>query len=51
MKALHPRDRVSIDFKGPLQARNKYILFAIDEYSRFSFAFPWRDMTISTDLK
>ena len=51
IKALHPWDRVSIDFKGPLEGRNKYILFAIDEYSRFPFAFPCRDMTTSTVIK
>ena len=43
IKASHSWDRVSIDFKGPLEGRNKYILFVIDEYSRFPFAFPCRD--------
>ena len=51
IKALHPWDWVSIDFKGPLEERNQYILFAIDEYSHFSFAFPCRDMTTSAVIK
>ena len=51
IKALHYWDRVSIDFKGPLEGRNKYILFAIGEYSRFPFAFPCHDMTTSTVIK
>ena len=51
IKVLHLWDRVGIDFKGPLQGRNKYILFATDEYSRFPFAFPCRDMTTSTVIK
>ena len=51
IKALHPWNRVSIDFKCTLEERNKYILFAIDEYSRFPFAFPWRDLTTSTVIK
>ena len=48
IKAMQPWERLSIDFKGPLEGRNKYILFVIDEYSRFPFAFPCKDMSAST---
>ena len=50
IKAAHPFERLSIDFKGPIPSstRNKYILTVIDEYSRFPFAFPCPDMTSST---
>ena len=46
-----PFQRLSIDFKGPLpQSKNgnKYLLTMIDEYSRFPFAYPCRDMTSQT---
>lgn len=50
IKATAPLERLNIDFKGPLpsNSRNKYILTAIDEYSRFPFAFPCKDMTSGT---
>lgn len=50
IKATHPFERLSIDFKGPLptSSRNRYILTVIDEYSRFPFAFPCPDMTAQT---
>ena len=51
IKALQPWDRLSINFKGSLEERNKYIFFAIDEYSRFPFAFPCRDMITCTVIK
>ncbi|XP_047137392.1 uncharacterized protein LOC124813900 [Hydra vulgaris] len=41
IKSIHPMDRLSIDFKGPLpsNSRNKYLFTVIDEYSRYPFAF------------
>ena len=50
IKASKPFERISIDFKGPLpsSSRNKYLLVIIDEYSRFSFAFPCPNMYSST---
>ena len=47
IRSLRPFDRLSMDFKGPLQSSspNKYILIIVDEYSRFPFAFPCREMT------
>ena len=48
IRALRPMDRMSIDFKGPLPITkfgNRYLLIIVDEYSRFPFAFPCRDMT------
>ena len=54
IKATAPFQRLSIDFKGPLPASkkgNKYLLTLIDEYSRFPFAYPCRDMTSSTIIQ
>ena len=53
IKALHPMDRLSIDFKGPLpsSSRNKYLLVIVDEYSRFPFAFPCPDTSSATVMK
>jgi hypothetical protein len=50
IKATQPFERISIDFKGPIPSstHNHYILTIIDEFSRFPFAFPCRDMTSST---
>ena len=51
IKAILPFQRLNIDFKGPLLPSprgNKYLLTIIDEYSRFPFAFPCRDMTSKT---
>ena len=51
IQATAPFQRLSIDFKGPLpqsKSGNKYLLTMIDEYSRFPFAYPCRDMTSQT---
>ena len=47
IKYTQPLERISIDFKGPLPSSsvNKYLLIVVDEYSRFPFAFPCKDMT------
>ena len=54
IKATQPFQQLNIDFKGPLpasQSGNKYLLTLVDEYSRFPFAFPCRDMTSQTVIK
>ena len=46
INSLRPFDRLSIDFKGPLAttfAGNNYLLIAVDEYSRYPFAFPCKN--------
>ena len=50
IKSTQPLKRISIDFKGPLPSSsvNKYLLIVVDEYSRFLFAFPCKDMTTWT---
>jgi len=50
IKASRPMERISLDFKGrlPSTSGNSYLLIAIDEYSRFPFAFPCKDMTAPT---
>ncbi|GFR73784.1 Pro-Pol polyprotein [Elysia marginata] len=50
IKSTQPMERLSMDFKGPLPTctKNRYLLTLINEYSRFSFAFPCADMTAAT---
>ena len=51
IKATQPFQQLNIYFKGPLpvsENKNRYLLTIIDEYSRFPFAFPCRDMTSTT---
>jgi len=52
IRALRPFDRLSIDFKGPLPPSagsvNRYIFIVVDEYSRFPFAFPCKDLSSET---
>ena len=47
IKATQPFERLSLDFKGPLPTnnQNKFMLTIIDEYSRFPFAFPCKDVS------
>ena len=49
IKATQPFERLNLDFKGPLpsSSTNKYLFVAIDEYSRFPFAYPCSSMTAS----
>ena len=53
IKATQPLERLSIDFKGPVPSctNNKYLFVAVDEYSRFPFIFPCKDMTAPTIIK
>ena len=53
VKATQPMERLSMDFKGPVQSKsgNKYLLIIVDEFSRFPFAFPCKSMTSSTVIQ
>lgn len=53
IKALAPFERLNLDFKGPLPSNteNKYLLTVIDEYSRFPWAYPCKDMSSATIIK
>ena len=51
IKATRPWERISIDFKGPVAGPRKYLFVIIDEYSRFPFAYPCRDMTSNTVIR
>ena len=54
IKATQPFQQLNIDFKGPLptpSSGNRYILTVVDEYSRFPFAFPCRNMESKTVIK
>ena len=48
IKAMKPIERISMDFKGPLQGRYPYLLILIDEYSRYPFAFPCSNLSTKT---
>jgi len=45
IKATRPWERVSIDFKGPVQGPKPYLFVSIDECSRFPFVFACSSMT------
>jgi len=47
IKATQPFERLNMDFKGPLPSntRHKYLLVIVDEFSRFPFAYPCRDLS------
>ena len=53
IKATHPMERFSIDFKGPFPSasKNKYLLTVIDKYSRFPFAIPCPNISTETVIK
>ena len=53
IKATQPFERLNMDFKGPLPTtnQNRYILTICDEYSRFPFAFPCRDVSAKSVVK
>lgn len=54
IKATSPFERISIDFKGPLPRSNNsncYLLMIVDEYSRFPFAYPCRDVSTATVIR
>ena len=50
IKSTQPFDRLSIDFKGPLpsSSQNRYLLTIVDEFSRFTFAYPCPNMESKT---
>ena len=50
IKSTQPFQRLNIDFKGPVPSAspNKYMLTVVDEFSRFPFAFPCRDVSAQT---
>ena len=53
IKSTRPMERISIDFKGPLQSssRNKYFVTIIDESSRFPFVIPCPDTSANSAIK
>jgi len=50
---MRPMERLSSDFNGPLRSRssNTYLFIGSDEYPRFPFAFPCKDMTAPTAIR
>jgi len=53
IKSTSPFERLNIDFKGPIPSKtgNNYILTIVDEFSRFPFAIPCRDLSSATVIK
>jgi transposase InsO family protein len=52
IKATRPFERLNVDFKGPLpsSSKNRFLFVVVDEYSRFPFAYPTRDVSAETAL-
>jgi len=50
VKVTQPFERLNIDCEGPLLSnnQNRYFLNVVDEYSRFPFVFPCRDVSTET---
>jgi len=48
IKTLRPWDRLSLDFNGPVRGACPHLLVAVDEYSRFPFVSPCKNMKSST---
>jgi len=51
IKATLPWERIAVDFKGPVKGKHPYLLVVIDEFSRFPFAFPCRDVSARTVIE
>ena len=53
IKATRAFERLSVDFKGPLPSSTDrcYLFVAVDEYSRFPFAFPVKDTSAETAVQ
>ena len=46
VKATKPWERTGIDFKGPMEGKNKYFLIVFYEFSRYPFAFNGNDLQL-----
>ena len=53
IKATEAFERLNIDFKGllPSTSPHRYLLDIVDEYSRFPFAFPCKDVSTPSVIK
>ena len=52
IKATQPFERISVDFKGFFPSRKTpFLLTIVDEYSRFPFTFPVKNIATSTVIK
>lgn len=53
IKATRVFERLSVDFKGPLPSctETAYLFVAVDEFSRFPFAFPVKDTSAETAVR
>ncbi len=53
IKATQPFERLNMDYKGPLKSTNQYIYFlnVVDEYSRFPFVFPCKDVSTQSVIR
>ena len=47
IKATRPWEKIAIDFKGPVKSncRNCFLLVVVDEFSRFPFVFPCKNVS------
>ena len=51
-KPTQPLEQLNVNFKGPLskKMKSKYILTIINKFSRFPFAFPFKDISGRTAI-
>ena len=51
IKATRSWERLAMDFKGPVKGPRPYLLVIIDEYSRYPFVFPCKNMSSETVIE
>ena len=51
VKATRPWEKLAMDFKGPVKGPRSYLLVIIDEYSRYPFVYPCKNLSSSTVIE
>ena len=51
VKATRPWERLATDFKGPVKGPSPYLLVVVDEFSRYPFVFPCKNLSSSTVIE
>ena len=51
VNATPPWERIAVDVEGPLKGKLSHVLVVIEEFSRFPYAFPCRDISAKTVIQ
>ena len=51
VKATRPWERLAVVFNGPVKGSRSYLLVVIDEYSRYPFVYPCKNLSSSTVIE